>query len=60
MSRCGWACFSAADTVFHLAALTIVISILAHSSTDILVARLFDQQRKAPAWHGVVDRGGRP
>ena len=50
----------AADTVFHLVALTIVISILAHSSTDILVARLFDQQRKAPAWHGVVDRSRRP
>ncbi len=46
----------AADTVFHLVALTIVFSILAHSSTDILVARLFDQQRQAPAWHGVVHR----
>ena len=34
---------AAADEIFHLVALTIVISILAHSSTDIVVARAFDQ-----------------
>jgi NhaP-type Na+/H+ or K+/H+ antiporter len=33
----------AADQVFHLVALTIVISILAHSSTDVVVARWFDE-----------------
>jgi NhaP-type Na+/H+ or K+/H+ antiporter len=32
----------AADEVFHLVALTIVLSILAHSSTDIVVARSFE------------------
>jgi NhaP-type Na+/H+ or K+/H+ antiporter len=34
---------SAADEVFHLVALTIVLSILAHSSTDIVVARTFER-----------------
>jgi NhaP-type Na+/H+ or K+/H+ antiporter len=33
----------AADEVFHLVALTIVISIIAHSSTDIVVARVFER-----------------
>lgn len=36
----------AADLVFHLVALTIVISILAHSSTDVLVANAFDDTRR--------------
>ncbi|MPZ25544.1 MAG: sodium:proton antiporter [Micromonosporaceae bacterium] len=40
----------AADEVFHLVALTVVLSILAHSSTDVVVARLFDRPSKAPAW----------
>lgn len=31
-----------ADQIFHLVALVIVLSILAHSSTDLLVARQFD------------------
>jgi NhaP-type Na+/H+ or K+/H+ antiporter len=30
------------DEVFHLVALVIVLSILAHSSTDVIVARQFD------------------
>jgi hypothetical protein len=33
---------TAADEVFHLVALTIVLSILAHSSTDVVVARSFE------------------
>ena len=33
-----------ADQVFHLIALVIVLSILAHSSTDVLIARQFDEQ----------------
>jgi len=41
---------TAADEVFHLVALTVVLSILAHSSTDILVARLFDESREARTW----------
>jgi NhaP-type Na+/H+ or K+/H+ antiporter len=41
----------AADEIFHLVALTIVVSILAHSSTDIVVARAFDPE-DIPAWHG--------
>jgi NhaP-type Na+/H+ or K+/H+ antiporter len=32
----------AADTIFHLVALVIVLSILAHSSTDVVVARRFE------------------
>lgn len=32
------------DEVFHLVALVIVLSILAHSSTDVLVARQFDSR----------------
>lgn len=40
----------AADEVFHLVALTVVLSILAHSSTDVLVARLFDRRGEAPTW----------
>jgi NhaP-type Na+/H+ or K+/H+ antiporter len=46
----------AADQVFHLVALTIVLSILAHSSTDVLVARAFDEARETPRWHGVLDK----
>lgn len=45
---------SAADTIFHLVALTIVLSIIAHSSTDILVARTFDESR-LPAWRNRLD-----
>ena len=47
---------AAADTVFHLVALTVVASILAHSSTDVVVARSFDRPEKAPAWYGVLRR----
>ncbi|MEU1845253.1 cation:proton antiporter [Micromonospora sediminicola] len=46
----------AADEVFHLVALTIVISILAHSSTDVVVARAFDDSAETPNWHGVLRR----
>lgn len=42
----------AADQLFHLVALTIVLSILAHSSTDVVVARWFDDTSETPAWHG--------
>lgn len=42
----------AADEVFHLVALTVVLSILAHSSTDVVIARLFDESAEAPAWWG--------
>lgn len=41
----------AADAVFHLVAVTIVLSILAHSSTDVLVARWFDEPDETPRWH---------
>ncbi len=46
----------AADEVFHLVALTIVLSILAHSSTDILVARSFERPETVPTWHGLRGR----
>jgi len=45
-----------ADDIFHLVALTIVISIVLHSSTDVVVARGFDEQAETPAWHGVLRR----
>ncbi|MFC8845518.1 MULTISPECIES: cation:proton antiporter [unclassified Micromonospora] len=41
---------TAGDEIFHLVALTIVLSILAHSSTDIVVARIFDPAT-TPAWY---------
>lgn len=47
---------AAANEVFHLVALTIVISIVLHSSTDVVVARGFDEERETPAWHGVLRR----
>jgi sodium/hydrogen antiporter len=47
---------SAANDIFHLVALTIVISIVLHSSTDVVVARAFDEESEAPAWHGVLRR----
>jgi len=45
----------AADEIYHLVALTIVVSILAHSSTDVVVARWFDEPGEAPHWHGERD-----
>ncbi|REE95950.1 cation:proton antiporter [Thermomonospora umbrina] len=42
----------AADEIFHLVAATIALSILAHSSTDVVVARGFDDERETPTWHG--------
>ncbi|GAA3443032.1 hypothetical protein Pve01_34320 [Planomonospora venezuelensis] len=47
---------AAADEVFQLVAVTIVLSILLHSSTDIVVARWFDDEREVPAWYGVAGR----
>ena len=46
----------AADEIFHLVAVTIVLSILLHSSTDVVVARAFDEEAETPAWFGVVRR----
>ncbi|RKN47667.1 cation:proton antiporter [Micromonospora endolithica] len=51
---------AAGDEVFHLVALTIVISILLHSSTDVVIARAFDESRETPAWFGVLHRARRP
>lgn len=42
--------------VFQLVAVTIVLSILLHSSTDIVVARGFDGEREVPAWYGRLRR----
>jgi NhaP-type Na+/H+ or K+/H+ antiporter len=50
---------AAADKIFHLVALTIVLSILAHSSTDIVVARAFDEKHEIPQWYGVLRRNGK-
>jgi NhaP-type Na+/H+ or K+/H+ antiporter len=46
----------AADEIFHLVALTIALSIVAHSSTDVIVARLFDEEREMPSWYSAVRR----
>ncbi len=40
----------AADELFHLVALTITLSIIAHSSTDVVVARAFDEPPEVPDW----------
>ncbi|MFD0476710.1 cation:proton antiporter [Nonomuraea thailandensis] len=47
---------AAAVPVFQYVAVTIVLSILLHSSTDIVVARWFDDEREVPAWYGNVTR----
>ncbi|MFI6908749.1 cation:proton antiporter [Nonomuraea sp. NPDC050394] len=47
---------AASQEVFQLVAVTIVLSILVHSSTDIVVARGFDDERDVPAWFGIVRR----
>ncbi|MGH8876997.1 MAG: cation:proton antiporter [Stackebrandtia sp.] len=47
---------AAADVLFHLIAGTIVVSILLHSSTDVVVARWFDDTAETPAWHHHVRR----
>jgi NhaP-type Na+/H+ or K+/H+ antiporter len=47
------------DEIFHLVALTIVLSILLHSSTDVVVARRFDEHAETPAWHGILRRSAR-
>jgi NhaP-type Na+/H+ or K+/H+ antiporter len=49
---------AAAGDIFELVAATIVLSILLHSSTDVLVARGFDDPSEAPAWHGPLHRLG--
>ena len=51
---------AAADEIFHLVALTIVLSILLHSSTDVVVARAFDDEADVPHWYGVLRRTARP
>jgi len=48
-----------ADLIFHLVALTIVISIVLHSSTDVVVARAFDDEADTPKWHGLLRRSNR-
>jgi NhaP-type Na+/H+ or K+/H+ antiporter len=43
-----------ADELFHLIAVTVVLSILLHSSTDVVVARGFDEVEEVPEWFGRV------
>ncbi|MFI7614508.1 cation:proton antiporter [Nonomuraea terrae] len=47
---------AAGQQVFQIVAVTIVLSILLHSSTDIVVARWFDDEREIPAWYGLARR----
>lgn len=42
------------ETVFIITAITVVLSILLHSSTDVVVARWFDDKQETPSWHGAV------
>ncbi len=49
---------TAGDKLFHLIALTITLSIIAHSSTDVVVARQFDEPEEVPRW--TEDSAGRP
>ena len=44
------------DQIFHLVALTIALSILLHSSTDIVVARWFDERHEVPQWYQPISR----
>lgn len=37
----------AADSIFHLVALTITLSIVAHSSTDVIIARRFGEPNRS-------------
>ena len=39
------------NLLFHLIAITIVLSIVLHSSTDVIVARWFDDETETPRWH---------
>lgn len=43
-----------ATVVFQLVAVTITLSILLHSSSDILVARWFDDEHEMPTWFGLA------
>jgi sodium/hydrogen antiporter len=45
--------FAGADELFHLIAITVALSILLHSSTDVVVARGFDDVNEAPHWYGL-------
>ena len=47
---------AASQQIFQLVAVTIVASILLHSSTDVPVARWFDDERDVPAWYGAARR----
>lgn len=47
---------TAADEIFHLVAVTIVLSVLLHSSTDVVVARASDEEADVTGWYGVVRR----
>jgi NhaP-type Na+/H+ or K+/H+ antiporter len=40
-----------AERLFHLIAITVGLSILLHSSTDVVVARMFDDDSETPHWH---------
>lgn len=40
-----------AERLFHLIAITVGVSILLHSSTDVVVARMFDDDTETPHWH---------
>ncbi len=46
--------------VFDLIAGTVVLSILLHSSTDVVVARWFDDEWEVPQWYGRIKNGKNP
>ena len=56
----GWHAITGSRIIFTftgaVVAATVALSILAHSSTDIVVARAFDEERDVPGWYGRLDR----
>ncbi|MDP9397671.1 MAG: sodium:proton antiporter, partial [Actinomycetota bacterium] len=47
-----------ADEMFHLVALAVVLSILAHSSTDVPIAHYFARQRQRASQRGQITLDG--
>lgn len=46
--------------VFHVLAITVALSILLHSSTDVVVGKWFDSYTETPHWHGATTTTAEP
>lgn len=49
-----------ADQIFHLVALTVALSIILHSSTDVVVAKSFEGYEETPTWHEGSEQPSQP